>query len=532
MSDRAIAKQEIAKRLLASRSLIDFCAYVDPGAAWEDAQDKFLENKYRARHLQLIADTIHKAMDGTLWDGMAGDGKNILLITTPPGHWKSSLVSRKLPAFFVGQRTAAGLPHQVILTSYNSTLAESLNGHVLELIQSPLYKHIFPEVKLSERSRSSQEWALAGSAFASCKAAGVGGGLTGYHAAMAIVDDPIKDRKDANSLSVQMTLWDWWRDVLRTRLIKDSRVTSFILGIWTRWTENDPAGKIFQAKKKEELDDKVYMLRLPALAETQTERESAGKMGLPVDEADPLGRAPGEALWEEMESAAEHEATKKAFPVTFDSLYQGRPRPPGGYVVGESNFKMLAMPPDKNTRWVWASDWAITQKQIANKAQDPDYTVIALIGLWLPTPDDARLVIAYMARGQLNQHDAREMVTTTMLNHPRRLRLYSGQANIDKVYLNHMRRDPRLLNYRITNLSRKELAGDKVTKAGPWLERTQAGQVYVVSGGWVDDFFNEVENFPNGAHDDMIDTVSVASVALGVGFKNKKAYSQTIENFG
>lgn len=523
LTEAQVAKRELARRELARRYLIDFCAYVDPGAAREGADDPFVENLYRSPHLELMADYLQRAEDGTLWEGMPGSGKKILLITTPPGHWKSSLISRKLPAWFVGKRWAAKKPHQVILTSYNASLATMNNARVLELIQERLFQNLFP-IKLSAKSQSSEEWAIAGSPFASCKAAGVGGGLTGYHAAMAIVDDPIKDRRDANSLTVRQNLWDWWKDVLRTRLLDDG----FIVGVWTRWTEDDPAGRLLSAQADGLLDERIVLLRLPALAETPAERQSAAKLGLPVDEADPLGREPGEALWPEKESAAEHEATKRAFPLTFDSLYQGRPRPAGGYVVSEANFKTLPAPPEKNVRWVWATDFALTSAEAASTRKDgPDYTAVGLIGLWTPNGrEDARLVIGYLKRQRLEIFDAINMVEEVVQTIERPHPIVNGQANFEKVVQGIMRRRPTFLRHSIKNLTRKQLPGDKLAQAQPWLELAQAGNVYVVQGTWNAEFFAEAENFPNGAHDDQMDVVSVGAAALGIATIERKVSSK------
>lgn len=531
------AQRELARRSLARRSLVDFCCYVDKQAAgamgWElAAEDPFLRNPYRAPHLQLIAEHIEAAMEGSLWDGVPGSGKKILMITTPPGHWKSSLVSRKLPAWFVGKRQREERHHGVILTSYNAKLAKMNNSRVLELVQTPAYENVFPDVQLSRKSQSSEEWSLKDSAYVACKATGVGGGLTGYHGSLVIVDDPIKDRKEANSPTVRQNLWDWWKDVLRTRLYDDD---SFILGIWTRWTEDDPMGRIARDLKEGNGQERVVMLRLPALAETRAERESAGKMGLPVDEADPLGRAPGEALWPEVESADDHKATKAAYPITFDSLYQGRPRPEGGFLVDQAQFKPLPALPTKHVRWVWGTDWAITEEEQApSKKKDPDYTVAALVGLWTPggNSEEARLVIGFVRRGQKNPHEARKLVKETVLSMDRRIAVRSGQANVDKYHLSSMRRDADLIHYSIKNLSRKELAGDKVTKAQPWLEMAHAGNVYVVQGDWNDDFYREVESFPHGAHDDQVDAVSVGVHSLGLARRSRKATSAKVPGFG
>lgn len=526
------AKRERARRELARRRLIDFCAYVDPGAARLGATDPFVQNAYRARHLQLIATTIEQATDGSLWQGVPGNGVRILLITTPPGHWKTSLVSRKFPPWFIGRQHKAGQPHQVILTSYNATLATTNNRAALDLVkENRLYANVFPDITLSRMMQSSEQWALQGEPFPCCVAAGVGGGLTGHHGDVCIVDDPIKDRAQANSISYMAMLWDWWKDVLRTRV----NPGGFILGIWTRWSEDDPAGRIFKAKKKGENDDQVVLVRLPALAETQKERASAARMGLPIDADDPLGRAPGEALWPEREPADKHISTRKSHPVTFDSLYQGRPRPQAGFIAGRELFQVLSAIPKKHVRWVWGTDWAITEKETApKKRDDPDYTVAALVGLWTPSAnrDDARIVIAFIRRGQHNLFEAKKLVKATVrsVNQPRPV--YAGQANIDTIAFQDLRRDADLLAYRFRILDRKRMPGDKVARAKTWLEdRLHAGQVYVLQGGWNEAFFNEVEQFPHGVHDDQVDAVSVAVHALGMG-GSRRAGSKQLPGFG
>lgn len=197
-------------------------------------------------------------------------------------------------------------------------------------------------------------------------------------------------------------------------------------------------------------------------------------------------------------------------------------------MVNEMMFKTLPALPERNVRWVWATDWAISEKETA------DYTVIGLVGLWEPIGQEgARLVIGYMERGRHNPHEARQMVKRVMLDHAKRLPMYSGQANMDTAHLFQMRRDAEMLRYSLKNLTRAELAGDKVTKATPWLEMAQAGGVYVVQGAWNRAFFDEVENFPYGAHDDQVDTVSVGAHALGLaGIKRFKAHSAQVKFYG
>lgn len=509
------AKAELAQRELARRSLIDFCAYTDPEAA----------AMYRRPHLQLIGKYVDAALDGSLWDGVPGGGRRHLFVNVQPGSWKSSTISRKLPQYAVAKLQRMGLPHQILMGSYNATIAEGNNAKVLESMEEQRYKNVFPEIKLSSREKSSEKWSLASDfAFTTCKAAGVGGGLTGYHGFIGILDDPIKDRADANSATKKETLWEWFNDVWLTRLLW--KHGAFSLGMWTRWAEDDPMGRLLKLKQEGKIQDQIVVLRIPAVAETQKERESVAKLGLPVDLEDPLGREPGELMMPGESSHAEMDSVRLSQPVTFESLYQQKPRPAGGFMVGEANFRLIPAMPKQNVKWCWGTDWALTEKEVAPKrSNDPDFTVAALVGLHLVDndPHKARIIIAFMVRGQKNQHDAREMVIDAVTSADRRYPIRAGQANVDKIHFEMMKRDARLINYSIKMLRRREHAGDKVEKATPWLERAQAGLVDVVQGPWNQDFFSEVENFPHGAHDDMVDAVSVAVAAMGFLGKQRKS---------
>lgn len=523
-------RRELARRELARRYLIDFCQYIDPAQT----------DNYGQPHLRLIADYLQRALDDTLWDDVPGRGKKILVITTPPRHWKSSLVSQKFPAWLVGKQWQAytastGQPPELILASYAAGLAQKNSKVALETIRdNPLYTNIFPDVKLSRTNQSTEEWKLEGSTPTTCKAAGVGGGLTGY-GGIVIIDDPIKDRAQANSETYRQTLWDWWADVARTRI----NPGAFAIIVMTRWHDDDLVGRLMHESLANPGYERIVHLRLPALAESEAERQSAAKMGLPYDPADPLGRKPGEALCAAMVTAAEHEVTRDKYPTTHDALNQGRPIPAGGYLVSGDKFAMLQSVPTTHIRWVLATDFAITSKEAAPASRtDPDYTAATLVGLWTPNGnrDDARLVVANMQQGQLDPHTALDLIKSAA-DQARRITgkyipIRSGQANADRLYLHNLRGHTDMLQYSIANLPRKLLPGDKVTKATPWIEMLHAGRVYLVSGNWNDTVRSAVTSFPKGTHDDIPDTLSVAVAYFGVGHKSHKPHTSTVNFYG
>lgn len=517
------ARTEMARRALAAKHLLTFCQYTDPSQA---------EN-YAAKHLRLISRYLEKAETGELWANIPGEGKKILIITTPPRHWKSSVVSRKFPAWFVGKRTLAGKPHQVILTSYAAGLAESNSRAVLEtLTDNRLYLNVFPHIKISEKSRSMQEWALESEPFPTGVASGVGGGLTGHGADVLIIDDPIKDRAEANSPAQRGRLWSWWEDVARTRINPDG----WCVIVMTRWHPDDIVGRLLKQAKDNPGQERIVHLRLPALAESEAERWSAGEMGLPVDKVDPLGRLPGQALWPGRVTAAELLTTRSVTPKTFDALYQGRPTPEGGFLVGREHFKTLTSAPQTHVKWVWGTDWALREREAAPLRRDePDYSVCALVGLWTPegNKEDARLIIGYIRRGQHNLNDARRMVKAEMKRVGPKVPVVGAdngaQIAVDHLALDGLRRDSELLHYKVKSLT---IRGDKVTRAQPWLDRVHGGTVYVVDGLWNEEFFVELENFPHGGNDDQVDAVSVAVHYLGLGGGPKPVGSQKMSFYG
>lgn len=504
-------QRELAKRELAQRHLTDFCTYIDPNVA----------HTYNLPHLRLMADYLTRAESGELWHNLPGAGKKILIIHTPPRHWKTSLISHKFAAWFVGKRKTEGNPHELILTSYAASLAERNSRAVIDIIRdNEFYQNIFPTIRLSKHSQAAEEWSLADSATTTCKAAGVGGGLTGY-GGVVIIDDPIKDRQQANSITYLNLLWDWWADVARTRINPDQ----FAIICATRWSADDLVGRLLRTAAIS--GERIVHLRLPALAETPHERLAAAKQGLPYDAHDPLGRQPGEALAESIVSRAEHRITKLLYPATHATLNQGCPTPSEGYLVSGEKFLPLTTIPTTHIRWVIGTDWAITSRQMAPKSRpDPDYTVATLMGMWTPNgPDDVRLVLARMWRGQLDPAQAKikmkawAKLADALIGGPP-IPIVSSQTMADKIYLSDLRASADQIGRAITILPHQRMSGDKVTNATSWIELLHAGRFYIVqdphraNDNWTEEVKQEINSFPHGPFDDICDSISAGTAAL------------------
>jgi hypothetical protein len=280
----------------------------------------------QARHLDLI--------DKVFRDIARGHSRKVL-ITMPPRHGKSRRAARWAPLWYLSRHP----DHRVMIASYSADLADDHGRWIRDAIVSygphiGLYLHSGSKAAnrfdLADKDGNRLEGGLV--------TAGVGGGLTGKGAHLAIVDDPIKDAADAESPTMRRRLWDWWTSVLNTRVEPGGS----IIVIQTRWHEQDLAGKILEG---EDADDWIR-LDLPAICDT---------------EDDPLGRKIGEALWPLRYGRKALEKIRRAVGErVWWSLYMQKPRPLEGGVW----------------KWPWITDNRITP--MAFRGVDLTRTVVAV----------------------------------------------------------------------------------------------------------------------------------------------------------
>jgi hypothetical protein len=247
------------------------------------------------------------------------------MVFMPPQHGKSQLVSRHFPAYILGLRPEA----KVVGCSYSSSLSKSFNRDIKRIIGSDEYAAIFPETKINAKNVATDArgaWLNNGEIFEIIdkggfyKNVGVGGSLTGTPADIGIIDDPLKDAREADSPTIRARVWDWYDTVFTTRLHNDSQQ----LLTMTRWHRDDLAGRILKTQDAKEWE----ILKLPAIKEKATHHV--------LDK-----RKEGEALWEERHSAAK---IKKATERTFQALYQQNPMPPKGGLVFSNVIIVNQMP--------------------------------------------------------------------------------------------------------------------------------------------------------------------------------------------
>lgn len=201
----------------------------------------------------------------------------------------------------------------IIIASYSGDLATDHGMATRNLIDSLPYRNIF-DTKLAPDSKAKSKWNTNGRG--SYNAVGVGGSITGKGAKYFVVDDPFKDREEADSEVVRDSRWKWLKAVARTRLTPDGRM----IIMHTRWHEGDIIGLLTENEEtKEEWVDYFDFLK--------GKRAKWVRLTLPaIAENDELHRKVGEPLWPNHYPLEELLDIKKTLgPYEWSALYQQRP---------------------------------------------------------------------------------------------------------------------------------------------------------------------------------------------------------------
>lgn len=294
---RARAIVEIERRKLKD-SLHEFLLH-DGEGEWQTA-----------KHLRYIISKLEKFVQDVK------DKKSPrLIICLPPRHGKSETATKKFPAWVLGNN-----PNwEMIIASYSSDLAEDFSRTARNTFEK--HKETFGE-ELARDSNSVKEWGIEGKR-GKLVATGVGGAATGKGAHIGIIDDPIKNREEAQSGLKRQRVIDWYKSTIRTRLAPGGG----LIVIQTRWHDQDLAGFLMNEMLEGE-GESFEQIILPAIAE----------------EGDLLGREVGEPLWpERFGLAALADLEKAVGRLEWDSLYGQKPSLEGGGMFKKEYFQYFKL---------------------------------------------------------------------------------------------------------------------------------------------------------------------------------------------
>jgi predicted phage terminase large subunit-like protein len=425
------------------------------------------------QHVHLIADRLCQLARGEI---------KRLMVFCPPRHGKSELCSKYFPAWYIG--AFAG---RVILTSYESTFAATW-GRLARNVLTEWGPVIWPGLKVAQDSSAADHWELDGAQGQKgvMYTAGVGAAITGKGASLLIIDDPVKNMEEANSLTMREKAWLWYTSTAYTRLEPDARV----LVIQTRWHHDDLSGRILANAKAEGDTEPWHVLSLPAIAEADEEYATRGR-------SDSFRRHEGEALWPDRFNIERLAAIRQDVGSSvWASLYQQRPVPDGGMIWHREWFKRYTeLPP--LTRKIQSIDTAF-QTGVAS-----DYSVIAT---WGRTETDYYLIDLWRARVEYPELK-RAIVDQYRKHEPEKI--YIEKAASGQSAFQEIRRESDLPIFAVPPQGSKESRAAAVCPLG------EAGHVWIPENApWASDWIEEHVSFPRGAHDDAVDTTSLALARL------------------
>jgi hypothetical protein len=289
-NEKELAQREIARRILAKRLFLPFIKYVSP---W------FKVNF----HHEIIADALQRVESGEL---------KRLMIFLPPRHGKSEMVSIAFPPWFFGRN-----PNKSIIeASYSADLATEFGRQARNIVDSREYQNIF-DTRLAEDSQSKSTWSTNGRG--KYNAVGVGGAVTGKGADVLIIDDPVKNRKEADSFLIRENIYKWYRSTALTRLSP----TGAVIMVVTRWSDDDLPARALDSETGENWE----VISLPAIAVENEEY-----------------RKKGDALWPQQFDLANLLNTKaEVGNYEWASLYQQSPINSETQEFTDKMFKSVAL---------------------------------------------------------------------------------------------------------------------------------------------------------------------------------------------
>lgn len=458
------AAAELLRRRAARKRLHDFIQYLNP---------EYITSEFSR--------TVCDALDKFIEQMVAGL-RPVLILGAPPQHGKSDIVSRYLPAFVFGNYPdlrIGGL-------SYAKDLASDMNRDVQRIMMSDEYAILFPETSLNKRrfstvdvepKRNSETFEIVGRK-GSYVSQGVGGPLTGKKLDLGLIDDPIKNSKEALSPTVKNGIWNWYVSTFLTRLSKNSG--QIIMA--TRWAVDDLSGMV------EEKNPRAKVMAFKAIDDN------------------------GQALVPELHPVDKLLETKATMSEYFwSAMYQQSPTVLGGGLFKDEWWKYYAVLPKIEHRMIYAD----TAQKTGEKN---DYSVFQCWG----KTSDGKIYLIDQIRGKWESPQLLTQAKAFWAKHRSDTNGVLRQMKIeDKSSGTGLIQQFKQSGIPVQGIPRNT---DKVVRALDVSPQIEAGNVYLPEDApWLSDYLTEFMQFPNGAHDDQIDPTMDAITDMLIAQPKKRA---------
>ncbi len=403
-----------------------------------------------AQHHRIVADVLTRVLDGSC---------RRLMVFMPPRHGKSMQITECLPSYFLGRYP----DKRVIVLSYSSDLAARFGRENRAKIAE--YGHLF-DIALSKTNAGATAFDIKDHR-GGLLSVGFGGSITGQGADLLIIDDPVKNREEAESKTMRDKIFAEYQSTAYTRL----QAGAAIIIVMTRWHEDDLCGRLLAQSP-----DEWEVLSLPALAE----------------QGDTLGRKVGEPLWPQMGYDKDWaiQTQRAVGSYAFAALYQQRPAPAGGGLIRRSWWKFYDELPEM-------------------------VTVVLSVDAAFKGGEDADNV-SIQAWGKRGAYMYLLDDDTQPMDFPKTLRAIRAMHQKHKprcVYIEDKANGPAILSMlhsEIAGLIPVNPQGGKIARAHAVSAAIESGNVFLPRTPGAYALIDECAAFPNGAHDDRVDAMTQA----------------------
>jgi len=437
----------------------------------EEYQDKFLKF---VKHVwpSFIAGDHHKIFAEKLEKVARGELKR-LIVNMPPRHTKSEFASYLFPAWVMGQKPQT----KIIQATHTAELAVGFGRKVKNLLDSDIYRDVFPDIQLARDAKASGRWStdMGGEYYA----VGVGGALAGRGADLCIIDDPVSEQ-DALSPAALDNIYEWYTSGPRQRL----QPGGAIIIVMTRWSIRDLTAKVLQ-KQAEGGADQWEVVEFPAI----------------FPDTDNV-------LWPEFWSRDELEGVRASIPVAkWNAQYLQNPTAEEGAII-------------KREWWnVWdhddppVVDYIIQSYDTAfTKSERADYSAITTWGVFYPDEgDEAAIILLDAEKGRWEFPELKDAA----------MRLYE-EFEPDMVLIEQkasgtpLTQDLRKMGIPVSGFTPGRGA-DKFSRMNACSPVFESGMVYAPDTRWAEEVIEECASFPNGEHDDLADSMTQAILRFRQG---------------
>lgn len=419
-------------------------------------------------HHKLMAKKFQEIADGKL---------KRLIINMPPRHTKSEFASYMLPAWFLGK-----FPEKKIIQCSNTAeLAVGFGRKVRNLVDSDVYKKIFPNVNLRADSKAAGRWST--SSNGEYFAIGVGGTVTGKGADLLIIDDPHSEQEAAiasTNPEVYDKVYEWYSSGPRQRL----QPGGAIVIVMTRWAKRDLTGRIL--KSAEERDgDKWEVINLPAI--------------LPSEKP----------LWPQFWSYEELCALRNELPVSkWSAQYQQEPTSEQGAIVKREWWQIWEPETPPRCEYVIQSwDTAFT------KNERSDYSAVTTWGVFYKdeNPDDPHVILLDAVKRRMEFPELKEAALQYYKEwEPDAFIVEAKAAGAPLVY------ELRQMGIPVSEFTPVR-GNDKIVRLNSVSDLFASGKVWAPPTRWAEEVIEEMAAFPNSEHDDLVDSSTQALIRFRKG---------------